>query len=185
MGISFKEAINVVTEDDFKTFVGVNAYKFEDARKRALAGKKTSFTWWGFLPVPYGLYYKFWVPFWFFTAALFVGDFLTMDEPTSGGKSLAAMVLLYYMATIKVSYVKHAYKKIAQAKNYEKDPERFKTLCERMGGTSKLALIPFFAILIFYTMIPIIFADARAERKHNLELKAQASGTLIPSGQTE
>ena len=137
---------NSVTEDEFKTFVGINAHKFSLIREAALQGKN-SWSWAAFFFGPFwAAYYKWWTPLIITIPILIFLEFvisqLSVGSTPEPGKMSALdfgetlIITLVCGQTLKSGYVRHAYKKIATLKIYASNSEELKTLLAKKGGAS-------------------------------------------------
>lgn len=143
MRTKFKDIKNDVTEAEFKTFVGDNAYKFSQARERVLNGKHTAHSWWALLfGVFYSVYYKHWDVFVAFIllAMIFAVSGGDGNQSSAIGAS-GLFVSIYCHYRFKHDYVKAAYQKIYKLKQVESDEERLRALLQKKGGTSWLNVI--------------------------------------------
>ena len=170
MRTKFKEISSEVTEAEFKEFVGDNAYKFSEARERALEGKKTAPAWICFLLGPiYGVYYKHWDAFYgFILIAVLVavtGD--DLDNNTSmGAAGILCGIYCYYR--LKLDYVQGVYQKIHKFKKVEKDEERLNRILRKKGGTSKLNVVIAIVVLLVLSFM-LSSAGQRAEILQSME----------------
>jgi len=156
---SFQELAEEVTEDEFKDFVGDNAYKFAEARKRALAGKKECWSWLilFFAPI-WSAYYKMWTP----VLVIFSASILTgiLAQSPGAGSVVGQIIAVIYALRLKTGYVRYAYQKISALKEVESDPDRLKAILKKKGGTSKLSAA---AVIVFILLLLLVRVAAETE----------------------
>lgn len=163
---------NSVTEDEFKTFVGINAHKFSLIREEALQGKN-SWSWAAAFGGPFwAAYYKWWTALIIIYLAYFALGFVisaialsllnTSNPDLPGQLHLAILLILGIVQglTLKSGYVRHAYKKIATLKIYASNSEELNTLLAKKGGTSILGPIAMGILFIFLGVCLGAMSDA-------------------------
>jgi len=143
-----RETIESVTDDEFKDYVGVNAYKFMSTRENLMAGKSSfSFSWPALLLGPFwAAYRKMWG---WFSLYLLAYVFFVL---TNNGLIFWLLWLLGSCAMTS-NYIQSASKKIQFIKQKESDVERLKSILERTGGTSKWSIVIAFAIWAVVSII--------------------------------
>lgn len=185
-----------VSEDEFKDYIGHNAYKLKVERQAALQGK-TFFQSPTLLAliviIPFAViywlgYHKWWRML--FTVALIIASMslflVALDTPMWINTLISMSVMLALALWLPVKYVVHASQQIAHFKSLEKDPKRLSILLQKKGGTS--ALIGVLAVLfsialnlsIIYLFVPSAFNVVVAENAEHLpSVENQKSFTPI------
>ena len=137
----------LISDDEFKDFLGQNAYKFFSAKDRALRGKNV-WSWSAFFfPLFWAAYYK-----WYVAAGVIALVNIAAIE-CLGTFALPAFYLSSLVISIvagitfKSAYIRHAFSKIAEFKAVESNPQRLKDLLQRHGGSS--AFNVFLAFMYF------------------------------------
>jgi len=139
-----------VSDNDFKDYMGANAYKFEKAREKFLAGKSVcgesvslSSVPFFLAPTVYAAYYRYYTPIIVMIVATTAAKHFVSP---AAGNMVAIALWVFFLMTAKTQIVKNAYKKIEALKQQENDESRLKALLATKGKPSLASVIIILAI---------------------------------------
>lgn len=139
------ETVSSVSEDEFKNYVGIEGYKFLEARKKIIDGKYISWAWPPlFLGGIWAGYRKHWY-------GVFASCLCTIIFGVLG--LLISHLMLAFFG--KRQYVIAVSNKIKNIKGHETDPQRIQNISSAKGGTSILSA--FFAAMLIVSSLGISF----------------------------
>lgn len=137
----FQKIVNEVSDEDYEAFMGENVDKFAVTRQRMLDGKLTSWDWMAFFfSIPWAINYRYRaiLNFYLVMISFLVWFTLLDDGQIFAGFFMGGLFASIFALTLKMGYVKSAYRKIYKIKQKITDRKEQLEAIVHAGRTFKI-----------------------------------------------